>query len=300
MVSLLDDFFQRLRLTLLRIFIVEGLMTIVFGIMTTLFTPNFPEKAQNWFLKPHEKERLILLLEHSRGKEGNGQVDNSASIPAWRIFLDWRIHLLTMCFFCCDITASSVSAFSPSILTDLGYISTTAQLMTMPIWAAGIAASFSVTWLATRLNKRWAFILLSVCFQIAGWTIMKVYPPAPGLRYTGLVFMSIGTFPQMPLLMGWLSANLRGRKYLAIGMAWQVGFGNCANFVSANMFIKTQRPRYPTGISTGLAFTCVGFALVVTALLLFVMKNRSREKRLGAMGADERFEEEKKSIKFVY
>lgn len=275
-------------------------MTVVFGALTFVFLPNFPEKAQSWFLKQNEKERLILLLESSRGKEGNGQVDNSASIPAWKIFLDWRIHLLTMCFFCCDVTASSVSAFSPSILTDLGYISTTAQLMTMPIWAAGIAASFSVTWLATRLNKRWAFILLSVSFQIAGWSIMKAYPPSPGARYAGLVFMSIGTFPQMPLLMGWLSANLRGRKFLAVGMAWQVGFGNCANFVSANMFIRGERPRYPTGITTGLSLTCLGFVLVTTAILLFVGLNRRRAQRMERMTPEEQAEEESKSIKFVY
>ena len=164
-------------------------MTVVFGCLVNLFTPNFPEKAQNWFLKPHERERLIAMLEASRGKEGgNSAADASEGIPAWRIFLDWRIQLFTLAFFCCDITASSVSAFSPTILTELGYRSTTAQLMTMPVWASGIVASFTVTFIATRANKRWPFVLLAICLQIAGWTIFKVYPPAPGVRYLGLFF----------------------------------------------------------------------------------------------------------------
>lgn len=176
-----------------RIFIVEGLMTVFFGALIMIFTPNFPEKAQNWFLKAHERERLIVLLEASRGKEGsnnNSAVNSSNSTPAWKIFLDWRVQLFTLAFFCCDITASSVSAFSPTILTELGYQSTTAQLMTMPIWASGIAATFVVTFLATHVNSRWAFVLFSICLQIAGWSIMKVYPPQPGVRYLALFLMS--------------------------------------------------------------------------------------------------------------
>jgi cyanate permease len=274
-------------------------MTVVFGALTLLFTPNFPEKAQSWFLKWNERERLIALLEESRGKEAGNSGELQHDTPMWRILVDWRIHLFTMCFFCCDITASSVSAFAPTILTELGYASTTAQLMSMPIWASGIVASFTVTIIATRFNSRWACVLLSICLQIAGWSIMKVYPPQPGVRYLGLFLMSMGTFPQMPLLMAWLSSNLRGRKHLAVGMAWQVGFGNCANFVSANVFIRGERPRYPTGITVGLSFTCVGFALVTLATALLVILNRRRVLRLSRLEGERRTLEESRSFKYL-
>lgn len=41
---------------------------------------------------------------------------------------------------------------------------------------------------------------------------MRVYVPQAGVRYAALFLMSVETFPQMPILMGWLSANLKGRK----------------------------------------------------------------------------------------
>ncbi|KAI0594065.1 major facilitator superfamily domain-containing protein [Biscogniauxia sp. FL1348] len=280
------------------IFIIEGLMTCFVAIFVICLCPNFPQHAQSWFLKDHERERLVRKLEVSRGQESQGSaVDN---IPIWKVLVDWRIHLFTMCFFCCDITASSVAAFSPTILTELGWVSTTAQLFTMPIWAAGILATFTITWLAARLNCRTPFLLFCICMQLVGWVIMRVYVPAAGVRYLALFFMSMGTFPQMPILMAWLSANLRGRKYLAVGMAWMSGFGNCANFISSNVFIVTERPRYPTGFSNGLAFTVVGFALVCTGFAILRMKNKKREALRAQMTEEERERDEELFFKFVY
>lgn len=101
-------------------------MTVAFGLIALAFVPNFPERAQAWFLKAHQKEQLIATLEASRGRE-NGTVSDQVSI--WKVLVDWRIHLFTMCFFCCDITAASISAFMTTILTDLGYESTQGMSM---------------------------------------------------------------------------------------------------------------------------------------------------------------------------
>jgi len=112
--------------------------------------------------------------------------------------------------------------------------------------------------------------------------------------------MSMGTFPQMPTLMGWLSANLRGHKYLAVGMAWMIGFGNCANFVSSNIFITTERPRYPTGFSVGLGFTVLGFVLTCLACFLCMYKNKQFDKRRENMTDAERETDDEIHFKLVY
>ncbi|KAK7951377.1 MFS general substrate transporter [Apiospora aurea] len=279
------------------VFIIEGLMTVVISVPVIIFCPNFPHQAQSWFLKPAERDHVLAQLEASRGVETKGSASDQVSI--WKVLVDWRIHLFTLCFFCCDITAASVSAFSPTILTELGWTNTVAQLMAMPVWASGIISSFLVTWLASRLNCRTPFVLGAILFQLVGWVIMRVYVPKAGVRYLALFLMSIGTFPQMPIIMGWLSANLRGRKYLAVGMAWMIGFGNCANFVSSNVFIKAEAPRYVTGFTTGLVFTIVGFVLASCVCMLLVMKNKKREQLRSQMTAAERDSHDKVHFKFV-
>lgn len=285
-------------LLIIRIFVVEGLMTVVLAVVCTLLLPDFPQNAQSWFLKPQERDRLIDVLEASRGTETRGSAIDM--IPMWKILIDWRIHLFTWCYFCCDITASSIAAFAPTILTELGWKSKTAQLMSMPIWASGIVGSLSATWLAGRLNLRGPFVICGICFQLVGWAIMYVYIPVAGVRYMALFFMSMGTFSQMPLLLGWLSANLRGQKYLAIGMAWMIGFGNCANFVSSNIFFKWESPKYPTGFTSGLVFTIVGLSTALFICGLLVWRNKQRDATRRLMSDEERERYDELHFKLVY
>ncbi|GME47139.1 putative vitamin h protein [Neofusicoccum parvum] len=279
------------------VFIIEGLMTVFISIFVISFCPNLPQHAQTWFLKSHERERLLANLEESRGVEIKGSAADN--VPMWKVLIDWRVHMATMCFFCCDFTASSIAAFAPTILTQLGWTRTVAQLMTMPVWATGIVFTFSLTWLAAYFNLRAPFLLLAISLQLIGWVIERVYVPQPGVRYMALFFMAAGTFPQMAILFSWLSANLRGRKYLAVGMAWMSGFGNGANFISSQVFIKTEAPRYRTGYSTGLAFTICGFLLVMTFAALLVRKNKQREVERAQLSDAEKERHDDVYFKFV-
>lgn len=74
-------------------------------------------------------------------------------------------------------------------------------------------------------------------------------------------------------------------------MAWMIGFGNCANLVSSNVFLSTEAPRYPTGFTTGLFFTALGFCLVVTGTMLLSLMNKARERKLENMSAEDRASE---------
>ncbi|KAI1465823.1 MFS general substrate transporter [Daldinia caldariorum] len=280
------------------IFIIEGLMTCVLSAIIFWLCPNFPREAQSWFLSTQERDRLIDILEASRGLETEGSAADN--VPVWKVLVDWRIHLLTLCFFCVDVTASSIASFLPTILTEMDWMATTAQLMLMPIWAAGIVSTFIITWLASRLNFRAPFLLFSISLQIVGWSIIAAYPPNAIVRYVALCFMTAGTYPQMSILTGWLSANLRGRKYLAVGMAWMVGFGNCANFISSNAFITTEHPQYPTGVATGLAFTILGFVLTWVVFILLILGNKRRDRIRAQLTDDEREHYNELHFKFVY
>ncbi|KAF7522907.1 hypothetical protein G7054_g11986 [Neopestalotiopsis clavispora] len=256
------------------IFIIEGLMTVAIAIPIILFCPNFPQQAQHWFLKPDERDRVVRHLEASRGAEVKGSpVDNVPLCVHFRILSN---HL-----------------------DRARWTNTVAQLMTMPVWASGIVSSFTVTYLASRFNFRTPFVIGAICCQLVGWIIMRVYVPQPGVRYLALFFMSIGTFPQMPIFMAWLSANLRGHKYLAVGMAWMVGFGNCANFISSNVFIKAEAPKYVTGFTNGLVFTIVGMLLTLTGCGLLVMKNKKRDATRASMTEAEREAYDDVYFKFV-
>lgn len=176
-------------------------------------------------------------------------------------------------FFCCDMTAASIASFAPTILTELGWTAARAQAMTIPIWLNAMVFQVVGAVLASRTGWRFPFVFFGVLCSTAGWIIQILFSEradvSPGVRYFGLFCMSGGTFLQMTMSTAWMSNNLRGRASVAVGTAIVLGFGNCANFVATNVFIKAESPYYSTAFRTGLAITVAGggFCLAYAALL---------------------------------
>lgn len=176
-------------------------------------------------------------------------------------------------FFCCDMTAASIASFAPTILTELGWTAARAQAMTVPIWLNGMVFQIIGAVLASRTGWRFPFVFFGVLCATAGWAIQVVYSEhgdvSAAIRYFSLFCMSGGTFLQMTMSTAWMSNNLRGRASVAVGTAIVLGFGNCANFIATNVFIKAEAPHYPTAFRAGLAITVAGggFCLSYAALL---------------------------------
>jgi len=188
-------------------------------------------------------------------------------------------------FFCCDMTAASISSFTPTILTELGWKAARAQVMTIPIWVMGLVFEVAAGWLSGRIGWRFPFVLFGISLVMVGWVIQMVYAKthavSAGVRYFSLFAMSSGTFLQMAMTVTWMTNNLRGRASIAVGTAMILGLGNCANFVASNVFIKREAPFYPTGFGTGLGITAAG---AVFCLLHFGLLWKSNSKLDGRKG----------------
>ena len=91
--------------------------------------------------------------------------------------------------------------------------------------------------------------------------------------------ISAGASIQMPLSVVWLNNNLEGRPEKAVAAALQMGFGNGANFVSSNMFIKRQAPYYPTAFRIGTSFAIIGGLATVLLTVLLANENRMLDRK---------------------
>ncbi|KAN0094092.1 MFS general substrate transporter [Hyaloscypha variabilis] len=245
------------------IFVVEGLLTIFFSVFIFIF------------LKGEDKTKLLARLDADKGEE------KASSEVSWmKMIFDYKIWLMTFLFFCADLSAGSMSSFNPTIVSQLGWISRRAQVMTIPIWIVGIVGALASSLMSGKVNKRWPFILPAIVISVIGWTIHYNQVQPPAVRYFAQFLISFGTFVAMPLYIGLLTANLRGRAHQSMGTALQLGLGNCANFISSNIFISKQAPRYPAGFGTGLGITILSFPLMLLVMVLFWRHNGTIEKRL--------------------
>lgn len=117
------------------IFIIEGLMTIFFSIFVFIFVPHFPAK-DSW-LKDEDRARLLARLDADKGEEHAKMYNVSWT----KLLFDKKIWLLTLLFFCADMSAGSISSFNPTILSQLGWKARRANVMTIPIWVVGIVGT---------------------------------------------------------------------------------------------------------------------------------------------------------------
>jgi MFS family permease len=97
-----------------------------------------------------------------------------------------------------------ISLFLPSIIRGLGYTSSTAQLLTVPIYITASVLAVAVAWYSDRVGKRYPFVLVCLCIMAVGF-IMCVASATPGVIYAGVFIAACALYPAFPGNITWLS-----------------------------------------------------------------------------------------------
>ena len=110
------------------IFIIEGLATTLIAAGTYFWLPDWPETAS--FLTATEREKLILRLADDAGPASMSHLNKKAAKLA---FTDIKIYLGILMYLGIVNTGYSTSFFTPTILSQLGWTSIRAQVMSIPM-----------------------------------------------------------------------------------------------------------------------------------------------------------------------
>lgn len=154
--------------------------------------------------------------------------------------------------------ANSLANFQPTILKGLGYTSTQAQVHTIPVYLVGAVFSVVFAYLSEYLQRRYYFYILGWAVLAAGLCVEIVYPSNPKIRYMGVFFIASGCYLAMPISIIWVSINSASGYKRAVAIAAIINFGTAGAFVSSNVFLFKETPRFHTGFSTGLGLACMG------------------------------------------
>lgn len=179
----------------------------------------------------------------------------------------------------CVNNGYSGAFFTPTILKQLGWTSTEAQLYSIPIYALSALVAVATAFLSDRLRHRYAFCVFGVFVNSAGYAILLAQKHVPvDARYVALYFTTVGGYITQPLTLVWLNNNLGGHYKRGIGAAMQIGLGNLGGIVASNIYITNQAPTFPVGFGTSLALSWLTALACTVFFVGFRWENRKRDK----------------------
>ncbi|RDL31338.1 uncharacterized protein BP5553_09547 [Venustampulla echinocandica] len=244
------------------IFILEGLATVLFGFLS-FFVHDFPDTAT--FLTEQDRARVIR----------RPKLDNQSSVEheefemayLWAAIKDWKMYLGMFIYMGADMPLYGFSLFLTSIISSMGYTSTTkAQLMSVPPYVCAAIFTIAVGICADRTGRRGLCNIFVSMFGIVGFG-MHLGSQNPRVKYAGTFLGALGIYPFIPNTIAWVSNNIEGYKR-GIVLGFVIGWGNINGLVSSNIFF--QAPRYTAGHAAimGYMVTCLVIGSTVMHVLL--------------------------------
>ena len=177
---------------------------------------------------------------------------------------------------------TGLAYFIPSIVNSYGYSPIRSQLYSVAPWGAAVVFSLLLAYLSDLARKRFPFVIACLVVAFIGNIILFVVHDNRHVEYAAVFLFLMSVTSSLPLIVCWFAMNLDGHAERAVGIPWQIAFGNLGGLISTFTFPSSQAPIYRLGYSLGLASLCI-VTLASTVYFLgcwLENRNRPRDKRL--------------------
>ena len=132
------------------IFILEGIVTIFVGIISFWVVQDFPDEAK--FLSVDDRRRVVRRLKED--KQSSAEHEEFKMSYFWASVKDWKTYTGMVIYMGAVGSLYAFSLFVPTIIRDLGYTSTTAQLLSVPPYAVAAVLTIIIGIVADRTRQR--------------------------------------------------------------------------------------------------------------------------------------------------
>ncbi|KAF8967756.1 MFS general substrate transporter [Flammula alnicola] len=253
------------------IFILEGLITVIAGIASFWIIQDFPDTAK--FLTEEERTLVIRRLQSDDQFSAEGEKFKMKYI--FMSLKDWKTYVGMFVYMGADMPLYAFSLFLPSIINQVRFTATPANLLTVPVYVFACIITCGVGFLADRWGQRGYFNLGFLCLGAIGYIIL-ISSRNAALSYFAVYMATCGIYPI--IRESWVSNNVEGSYKRSVSLAMVIGFGNINGAVSSNVYRARDKPWYPLGHGLVLLYIGIGLAATTTYLLLLKRENARRER----------------------
>ncbi|KAJ5551449.1 Major facilitator superfamily domain general substrate transporter [Penicillium sp. DV-2018c] len=258
------------------IFILEGVITGVVGLLCFVFLVDFPDKAhKSWrFLNQRECAWVIRRINADRN---DGDSEPFVLKKFLRPALDIKIWGFAMIFFCLTTVTYAIAYFLPIILRlGMGYSVGESQCLIAPPFGFAGIVMFGTAWVADKYHMRAPILIFNALLAIIGLPMMG-FATNSAVRYVGVFLTVAGANANIPACMAYQANNVRGQWTRAFSSATLVGFGGLGGIASSLVFREQDAPGYRPGMYAAIACNLLIIVIVCMMSLWFRVCNKQAD-----------------------
>ncbi|GKT62572.1 MFS general substrate transporter [Colletotrichum tofieldiae] len=258
------------------LFLIEGLLTILFGILCIWVLPDRPHNTK--WLTPRERDVATWRMMND-GNRTHGRVNWRHTLNQLR---DWRLWLNIAIYMGQVLQTYTIATFTPIIVATFGYDNVKAQLMAAPPYCVAFVMVFVVGYASDRLKSCSGLLVACSVVAATGDLLLAILPhTAASARYGATFLITSGILSGVTLSVGNITSNCCGdiKKGIATGLFQS--FGSTMGIATGYLFPSTDGPSYKTGFWTLFAATCwtgIGAAFVT---VMTIRENKRRDRIFG-------------------
>jgi len=275
------------------LFIVEGIISLVLGLICWISLPTAPETA--WFLTAEERSVVMNIKEQNQPFKETKALEWSQVLMA---LTDPFLYLASVSLFCSSIALFGFGTFLPTLLKGMGYTSLEANYLSIPVYILASISTAATTFVSDKLSRRALCLIHSPLLGICGYAIVV----GTGNKAAGFFAMFLagaGIYPFNTVLVTWVSNNTYPDTKRSVVIALLISLANSSGMASSQIYPSYDGPRYVMGNAISLGGEVV--ALCCVGLIYALLKWRMRQKRrLLAEGKESNGKEGDRSLHFQY
>ncbi|KAI8238970.1 putative transporter [Colletotrichum sp. SAR 10_96] len=275
------------------LFIVEGTISLVIGIICWVSLPTSPETA--WFLKDEEKAVMMRMKERDQMSKEKTSFSWPQVVMA---MTDPFVYLASVALFCSSIALFGFGTFLPTLLKGLGYTSLQANYLSIPVYILASISTAITTFVSDRINRRAVCLIHSPALVICGYAI-AVGTGNKAAGFFAMFLVGAGVYSFNTVLVTWVSNNIQPDYKRSVSIAMLISLANASGMAASQIYPSYDAPRYIMGNAVSLGGEVI--ALICIGLIYALLKWRMRRKeRLLAEGKESNGKKGDQALHFQY
>ncbi|KAJ8588264.1 MFS general substrate transporter [Rhizopogon salebrosus TDB-379] len=236
------------------IFCLEGLATVAVACVAFFSMQDYPDAAT--FLTEPERAYVLDMLKH----DDNNLAAHYSIQFVLQAMKDYKIYIQVLIALGFAVPGYAIAIFTPTIINELGYSSTHAQLLTVPPFVVACCVTLIVGIYSDKHSLRGPYIIGSSSVALIGYIVLYC-STRPGPSYVGVFLAALGVYPSIPVFLAWVGSNAGGDLKRGVALAIVIGLGSLGGICASFTYIDP--PRFNVGHGTIMGFLSLAYSFIL-------------------------------------